>query len=287
MINVIRGEYFKNKKYNNAISEIYDIHTVIILNTIGKPVYTYIDGDEDHKICRYCDRDETSTTFNHKSHTVPKFLGNFLVLSSSECDECNNKFSKYETELEKYIKIPLIINTDNRLKNRYGNNISRINNNIIVDGDYESVEFNGRYVMKVFLKFAYAMLDWDELIHYQEVKNVIVNESEEPKISNLLDITLNKPLSYNSVVLYSKKPDIDNEFVDNLLVLNFNMKKYIIFFNKDYSSNKINKDIIEEKYVKLFDDIDIHNHRVKNFNKDSHKIRFNIDKFLDLLRMDI
>ena len=279
---IVRKEYFKEKN-DTFINEYYDTHSAIILNNIGRPIYSYIDGEKDFKTCRFCGKTQDEVPFNNKSHVVPKFLGNFLVLSSSECDECNAFFSKYETELEKFIKIPLIINKQNNdLKNRYGQNLSRIGDDIITHGKQEIVQFNGIFVLKVFLKFAYGMLNEDELEQYKEIRNVLKN-NEVPKITNILDITITNPEPINSVVLYSNKIN-DGKYSDNILTLNFNMKKICIFFNKDNSKITVDKDIIREEYIKLFNDIELNSSRTRNFNKENVRIRFNIDVFMELIK---
>jgi hypothetical protein len=284
-MNILRKNDFENKRESHFIDDFYDIHTVIILNNIGRPKYNFIDGQKEFKTCRFCGKTQNDVTFNNKSHVIPKFLGNFLVVSNFECDECNSHFSKYETELEKYIKIPLIANTkDKDLKNRYGKNISRIDDNIIISGEKEKVEFNGLFILKILLKFGYSMLIEEEIDNYKNIKDVLLDDNTHPLIPYVFDITVRRPFDWNSIILYSKKDGIKEDYVDNILSLNFNMKKYIIFFNKDNNKYKINKDIISNKYFKLFNDIDIYNFRVRNFNNEHVIIKFNIDIFMELIK---
>jgi len=281
---IFREEYFRDKK--NFIDEKYKVHTAIILNNIGRPVYTYIDEQKDVKVCRYCGKTEHETEFRNKSHVVPKFLGNFLVISNTECDECNSHFSRYETELEKYIKIPLIVNRNNKdLKDRIGVNISRVGDEIIVNGKQERVEFNGNYVIKILLKFAYGMLYEKELGDYKNINKSLFGDTL-PQITNILDITTRNPFDWNSIVLYEKR-DKSEKYVDNILSLNFNMKKYIVFFNKDHSNHKIDDDIIMDKYYSLFNDLDIYNYRIRNLDNQQVQIKYNIDIFMELIKNSI
>jgi hypothetical protein len=269
------------KTEHQFIDDYYDMHTFIILNNIGRPRYAYIDGEKENKVCRFCGKTDRETTFENKSHVVPKFLGNFLVLSNFECDVCNAYFSRYETELEKYVKIPLIANKNDQLKDRTAKNISRINGVIERIGEKEIVEFNSISVLKIFLKFAYSMLLDDELKDYTHIKKILLNE-DLPRITNVMDITLRKPFEFNTIVLYKSK---DPDFIDNILTLNFNMKKYVIFFHKDENRYPINERILRNQYMELFGDLDIYsgNPRVRDFNTDNYTIKFNIDSFLKLL----
>ncbi len=49
--------------------------------------------------CRFCGNDETKTTFKTDSHACPELLGENDFICFEECDECNKKFSAYETHL--------------------------------------------------------------------------------------------------------------------------------------------------------------------------------------------
>ncbi len=59
-------------------------------------------GNKEPKICRFCNRDSSSTTFKMNAHVLPEFMGNKSLLSYYECDQCNSHFSKYETALSNF-----------------------------------------------------------------------------------------------------------------------------------------------------------------------------------------
>lgn len=58
----------------------------------GKIIYL---GDETNKICRFCGKTEPEVKFEKRAHVVSEFLGNRSLFSHYECDECNERFSKY------------------------------------------------------------------------------------------------------------------------------------------------------------------------------------------------
>lgn len=276
-----KGNELLDRVGEQFINEQYDIHTIIMLDNIGRPKYSFIDGEKDEKICRFCGRTNEEVGFDNKSHVIPKFLGNFLVISNFECDECNSFFSRYETELEKYVKIPLIANKNKQLKDRTAKNISRIGGMIeATEGEKERVEFNSLFVLKVLMKFGYSMLLDNEIMDYTILKESIIKEDIIPDKNYLLDITLRKPNSANTIILYESKND---KYVDNIVSLNFNMKKYVWFLDKDKNDHKIDDQIIKEDYLKLFTDYDIYNYRTRNFSLKNFVIKFNIDKFLEFL----
>ncbi len=54
------------------------------------------------KECRFCGKDENETTFKQVTHVIPQLLKRAKPVSNFECDECNQKFSKYETDFSNY-----------------------------------------------------------------------------------------------------------------------------------------------------------------------------------------
>src|SRR5688572_20545129 len=55
------------------------------------------------RICRFCGGDHTQKKFVRDAHLVSKYLGNTTLFSSFECDECNEKFGKVESDLANYM----------------------------------------------------------------------------------------------------------------------------------------------------------------------------------------
>lgn len=57
------------------------------------------------KKCRFCEKDETETTFNNKAHAIPECLGNHKLILAEECDPCNKFFSDtLEAHLDRYTR---------------------------------------------------------------------------------------------------------------------------------------------------------------------------------------
>lgn len=60
-------------------------------------------GDTKPIYCRFCKKKFAETTFNTISHLIPEMLGKNNTRVIDECDECNNKFSKYESHLNNFL----------------------------------------------------------------------------------------------------------------------------------------------------------------------------------------
>jgi hypothetical protein len=52
-------------------------------------------------VCRFCDGKPPERTFRKRAHAVSEMLGNKIMVSLYECDQCNERFSKFEDDLAK------------------------------------------------------------------------------------------------------------------------------------------------------------------------------------------
>lgn len=63
------------------------------------------EGDKKKRICRFCGGKLPIATYEGVAHAISEGLGNKLLLCNEECDECNNKLSKTENNLMRYLDI--------------------------------------------------------------------------------------------------------------------------------------------------------------------------------------
>jgi len=68
-------------------------------------------GNSVDKLCRFCGKKSTETTFNKVAHVIPEFMGNKYCFSNFECDNCNEYFGKLENSLFNYAGIFNIFST--------------------------------------------------------------------------------------------------------------------------------------------------------------------------------
>lgn len=60
--------------------------------------------DKDKRICRYCHKDSTETTFKEVAHTISEGFGNKGIITNDECDVCNSYFGReVEPALMEYL----------------------------------------------------------------------------------------------------------------------------------------------------------------------------------------
>jgi len=60
---------------------------------------------EKDRLCRFCGQKYPEVSFSNRAHLMPKMIGNVDLFSDFECNECNNLFSRFETDLSYYLGI--------------------------------------------------------------------------------------------------------------------------------------------------------------------------------------
>lgn len=64
-------------------------------------------GNPDNKsrVCRFCGKKFPEVSFKDDAHAISKGLGNDILFCNEECDDCNNKLSKVESNLMRYLDV--------------------------------------------------------------------------------------------------------------------------------------------------------------------------------------
>ena len=83
---------------DGILNDLYDV--LCIYQTSAYDI-TKVNIGEKRK-CRFCSNTDVKC-FRKTAHAIPEFLGNKCIVSLDECDHCNNKFSKYESELASFL----------------------------------------------------------------------------------------------------------------------------------------------------------------------------------------
>ena len=53
--------------------------------------------------CRFCGKSAPDVKFKKTAHAIPHFIGNRILKSSYECDDCNLMFSKLESNFSQFM----------------------------------------------------------------------------------------------------------------------------------------------------------------------------------------
>lgn len=67
-------------------------------------------GNKDNRVCMFCGKTKSETTFKKDAHIIPAALGNRSLFSYKECDKCNEYiFSIHENELVNLLQVERIL----------------------------------------------------------------------------------------------------------------------------------------------------------------------------------
>lgn len=99
-------QYLEQEQFNqDQFFKFYELQ-----NRIVHPDTDVPGGGEQHIIdknlreCRFCSRTKADgASFKKKAHIFPEQLGNKLVISHSECDDCNKFFANHESNLGNFL----------------------------------------------------------------------------------------------------------------------------------------------------------------------------------------
>ena len=63
------------------------------------------EGNKQNRVCRFCGRRAPDVAYTSVAHAISEGLGNKLLFCNEECDDCNNKLSKTESNLMHYLDV--------------------------------------------------------------------------------------------------------------------------------------------------------------------------------------
>lgn len=93
---------FYNQNYDILRTPNFDDETRLLKPQHG---LNYL-GNKKHKVCRFCGKEEPGVTFAKDAHAFPEAIGNKVLATYYECDECNDKFGRtIENEYCKYFDL--------------------------------------------------------------------------------------------------------------------------------------------------------------------------------------
>ncbi|MDB5024291.1 MAG: hypothetical protein JWP78_2046 [Mucilaginibacter sp.] len=94
-------EVEENREKFDLLHRVYDIAAIRTTH----PNHVSPLKPKPERMCRFCGRKADEVKFKKRAHLMSELLGNKVLFSDFECDECNGKFSKYEDQLANYLGI--------------------------------------------------------------------------------------------------------------------------------------------------------------------------------------
>lgn len=192
----------KKSWINDAIKlyeDCYDFIGMIDLGNFDKKTYI---GEK--KSCRFCSRNSDEVKFKKIAHAIPELLGNKVLFSNEECDECNHYFGILENDLGNYLHFWRTASMQRGKKGvpKYKNGLFSMgsskngrllvqetigNNKVLFDDGSKTITIQGTQkpyvpinVYKTFVKMALSLIPKDELINFEDT--IIWLQDKEFKI---------------------------------------------------------------------------------------------------------
>ena len=189
-------------------------------------------GKKNRRKCRFCGKEKGETTFKKIAHAIPELVGNKVLISLEECDECNKIFSELENELANYIsfersttgirgkkgiptykdKSGLRIAYDKELKNKITIQDIINSGNIEEDNDNNAVTLKGETspyipisVYKCFVKMALSIMPKPYLPYFWETFNWIREENyphQNKIVCKIFEQFIPGPKPYHNIEMY-------------------------------------------------------------------------------------
>lgn len=278
------------------------------------------------RVCRFCGKRYPLVTFNSVAHIIPNFFGNKYFVSDSECDNCNNKFSRIEKNLDNYIGIirsisategkngiPTIKSKDGKIESK---SINFFGANVIQFGStqkdpseikYDSVA--GNYIIeykkqpyipiqayKAILKMALSMIDDSELPHFKIGIDLLTKKNTvESFIDNSFFFVYKHEMKYEcpaSMALLFKRKNEYSEVPPYTFVFIYKRLMFQIFvsFNNKYLHAMNGKKVQAPIFPPFFRD-SIRSQidlsgRDKTFETEFVKIQFAPNRINDIMGID-
>jgi hypothetical protein len=84
----------------NALQFYSHNYTTLVFAGLGSENKRIVLGRKPFE-CRFCGGKPPEKTFRKRAHAVSELLGNKIMVSLYECDDCNKRFSRFEDDLAK------------------------------------------------------------------------------------------------------------------------------------------------------------------------------------------
>lgn len=233
----------------------FDVQRAVVEKYYSCLAYYEMDGDREILLgseltprkCRFCGN-EKAESFTARAHAVPHSIGNKVLISSYECDDCNTKFCKMESHFSNYMALYHVFSHVSRGKKEpeYRNNskskivaypegidiylvegdknltvkLDREGKTITVDGVRSYIPV---YVFKIFVKMALTIMPESEMQHFKSTIKWLMDDKLE--ITNLfLSIRVYQALdSFNGAcMIYKRKENVNDNVPCYLYGLTYN-----------------------------------------------------------------
>lgn len=223
--------------------------------------------NDENDICRFCGKNKKEVHFSNICHAIPEFLGNKLIITKNECDDCNHYYGEtIESDLGKFTspirtiahvkgknRIPIYKDvTNNKNTAKFLNGILYVENDnmVTIDRKNKKLCFNFKTekvipanVYKSLVRIALNCLPKKYFYQFKNLK--WLNSREKLELDNLYTniffrIVPNIPKMCN-IFLFIRKKNVENvPYCQMVLQSNNSFYQVILpFLNEDNFLNNV------------------------------------------------
>lgn len=196
-------------------------------------------------LCRFCNKGYPHVAFNNIAHLAPQILGNKYLISKFECDNCNERFGKYDNELHNFLNVSRVFNYFNTGKNvTYHSNQKKLIaktqtsitetphvlfytndfSNQVIDLDektgegkfeFETGAYRPLSVYKSFLKIGLSLISYEDCKYYKKAFSFLTTrklDNDYKELFQIMEHQYDYGISQNNLtlILHKKKNTKDN-----------------------------------------------------------------------------
>ncbi len=243
-----------------ALTDEYDIliSTEIDYNRPQPKIYL---SDIVRKKCRFCKKEFPDVKFSSIAHAIPEFTGNKNLISKFECNNCNQFFSKLESEFANFM---LPYNALGGVKKK-GNNPTKYKQDIIIHHPKENTiqvdnfpqelhpdtkevdlklnipSYIPDYIYRCLVKIGLTLIPENVIEKYQETLAWLMDISSNttfPASTIFSVFPFSNPHNKIRCVVFSKKEVVNREIPNTLLILSYQNFSFQTFFPVQISEKK-------------------------------------------------
>ncbi|MBD0333507.1 MAG: hypothetical protein ICV66_12725 [Chitinophagaceae bacterium] len=250
--------------YRNAFEEFIHYYVPDLIATVPDRIPKLKPRHE--RVCRFCKRDATQVKFRKDAHVIPQITGNKFLIHNSECDECNARFSLFETSFAEHIG--MFRTTDGlmgqrgipKFKNQglsaYSEKDETGKYNIFIEAALSDKAirnekddtiifkttkgpFTPLFVMKTLFKIGYSLLHESEIDNYYHINRILNTSEFDNKLynyCNVLAFTFSKSITKPFVVTYRRRQEFADEPIPSKIVMLYFgrfMYEFVLLNSKD------------------------------------------------------
>lgn len=244
-----------------VLTKEYDILLSIEIDYNSSQQKIYLQ-DIIHKKCRFCNKEFPDVRFNSIAHAIPEFIGNKSLFTLSECDYCNQFFSRYESEFANFM-LPYnaligVKNKENK-STKYKQNIiihHSKENSIHIDNfpqelhpDVKTIDFEldipsyiPDFIYRYLIKIGLTLIPENTIEKYQETLAWLMETSRSTIFPASMLFSVfpfsNPSNKIRYIILTRKESNNNREIPETLLVLSYQNFSFQTFFPVQISENK-------------------------------------------------